>query len=300
MAQFSVKIMRLTGSLLGENQQADLGTKLLFRSPKGVVLTEAGAILLRNARIIMDQFAIAEDEIRGHEHDPSGEVRLGLPGTIGEILSVPLITAAHLRFPKIKLRIAEAMSGFVLEWMREGRIDLAVLYRDVNENGIATVRLLEEELQFFGPAIDDAFPDLPSPGSTMPYAQIARLPLILPGSSHGLRELLTRHALAAGLTLNTVIDVDSYSSIKELVHSGFGYSILPENAIYRDAVAGRLRSWKIDEPAIMRSVHLAHSVDRPMTHAVSAIRALATETLHDLARTGRWAGAKDAAAARKQ
>lgn len=279
-------------SLHVRNMEADLGTQLLFRSPKGVVPTEAGAILLRNARIILDQFAIAEDEIRGHENDPSGEVRLGLPGTIGEILSVPLITAAHQRYPRIKLRIAEAMSGFVLEWMREARIDLAVLYRDVTDHGISTVRLLEEELMFFGPASDPLRPDLPPPGTAMPYDQIARLPLILPGAAHGLRELLTRHALTSGLDLNTVIDVDSYANIKELVRIGFGYSILPENAVARDIAAGALRGWTIEGPTILRSVHLAHSVERPMTNAVAAIQTLACEVLRDLARSGRWIGAQ--------
>src|SRR5690606_260802 len=120
-------------SLHVRNMEFDLGTPLLFRSPKGVVPTEAGEILLRNARIIIDQLAIAEEEIRGHDNDPSGEVRLGLPGTISQILAVPLITAARTRYPKIKLRIAEAMSGFVLEWMRDARIDLAILYRDVSD-----------------------------------------------------------------------------------------------------------------------------------------------------------------------
>ncbi len=279
-------------SLHVRNMEADLGTQLLFRSPKGVVPTEAGAILLRNARIILDQFAVAEEEIRGHQNDPAGEVRLGLPGTIGEILSVPLIRAAHLRYPRIKLRIAEAMSGFVLEWMREVRIDLAVVYRDVTDHGIVTTRLLEEELQFFGPAEDAARPDLPPSGHVMPYALICRLPLILPGPSHGLRELLARQALSSGLELNTVVEVDSYANIKELVRTGFGYSILPENAICREAAAGALRSWKIGEPAILRSVHLAHSVERPMTNAVAAIQQLASETLRDLAVTGRWAGAR--------
>ncbi|MCO5144743.1 MAG: LysR substrate-binding domain-containing protein [Aquamicrobium sp.] len=279
-------------SLHVRNMETDLKVQLLHRSPKGVVPTEAGAILLRNARIILDQLAVAEEEIRGHESDPAGEVRLGLPGTVSEVLSVPLITATHQRYPKIKIRIAEAMSGFVLEWMREARIDLAILYRDVNDHGIETVRLLEEELCFLGQAVDADEPDLPPPGEALAFAQAARLPLILPGPSHGLRELLARQALTVDIKLNTVIDIDSYGNIKELVRDGFGYSILPANAIAREVQAGELRRWPIASPAVRRAVHLAYSVERPMTNAVTAIQALACEVLRDLARTGRWAGAQ--------
>ena len=279
-------------SLHVRNMEADLQVRLLHRSPKGVVPTEAGVILLRNARIILDQLAVAEEEIRGHENDPAGEVRLGLPGTVSEVLSVPLVTEAQRRFPRIKIRIAEAMSGFVLEWMREARIDLAIIYRDVGDHGIETARVLEEELFFFGPAEDEARPGLPPPEAEIGFAEAARLPLILPGPSHGLRELLARQALTVDIALNTVIDIDSYGNIKELVRGGFGYSILPANAIAREVEAGALRRWPIVRPAIRRSVHLAYSVERPMTNAVAAIRTLAGEVLRNLARTGRWAGAR--------
>lgn len=283
-------------SLHVRNMEGDLGTSLLFRSPKGVVPTEAGQILLRHARLILEQFAVAEDEIRGHGAEPAGEVRLGLPGTISEILSVALITAVHKRYPKIRLRIAEAMSGFVLEWMRAARIDLAVVYREIADEGLATVHLLDEELVFFGASAGLAEPDepdlpaLPQPGENLTLAQVAKLPLILPGEAHGLRELLEAEARKAGLAYRISIEVDAYSNIKELVAGGFGYSILPLNAIKREIDAGTLQHWPIIDPPIRRGVHLASSVERPMTNATAAVLGLVQEVLQDLSRTGGWLG----------
>lgn len=279
-------------SLHVRNMEADLGTELLFRSPRGVVPTEAGTILLRHARIILDQLTVTEEEIRGHHNDPAGEVRLGVPGTIGQILAVPLITAVHLRYPKIKLRIAEAMSGFILEWMREERVDLAVLYGKADDHGIRTEHLLEEELQFFGPAEGIRDEPMPVPGSCLGFLEASAMPLILPGKGHGLRDLLDIASEQADVDLNTVIDVDSYGNIKALVAEGFGYSILPQNSIAAEVAEGRLRSWTMDRPTVSRSIHLAHSAGRPMTNAVSVVLALARETLRDLARTGRWVGAR--------
>lgn len=278
-------------SLHVRNMEADLGTALLFRSPQGVMATEAGEILLRNARIIIDQFAITQEEIRGHEAEPAGEVRLGLPGTISQILSVPLIIAARKRYPKIKLRIAEAMSGFITEWIRESRVDLAVLYIAVEDRVLTSYPVLTEELCLLGPAvpIEDVKPPAFGP---LTLKQVAPLPLILPSSSHGLRELLEREASSNHLDLNTVIDVDSYGNIKELVEKGMGYSILPFNSISREVHEGRLRSWRISKPELKRDVHLVHPADRPMTNAVAAIEALCRDTLLDLAATGQWSGAK--------
>lgn len=278
-------------SLHVRNMEADLGTSLLFRTPHGVVATEAGEILLRNARVIIDQFSIAQEEIRGHSAEPSGEVRLGLPGTISQILSVPLIIAARSRYPKIKLRIAEAMSGFITEWIRESRVDIAVLYIPVEDRVLTSYPVLTEELCLLGPTIP--IEGVKTPGfGPLALKEVAPLPLILPSQSHGLRELLEREAVGNNLALNTVIDVDSYGNIKELVEKGLGYSILPFNAISREVRDGRLRSWRITKPELKRDVHLVHPADRPMTNAVSTIETLCRETLLDLAATGQWSGAK--------
>ncbi|WP_322867543.1 LysR family transcriptional regulator [Aquicoccus sp. G2-2] len=280
-------------SLHVRNMEAELDTKLLFRNPKGVVPTEAGEILLRNARIILDQLTVTEEEVRGHENDPSGVVRLGLPGTISEILSVPLIMAARSRYPKVELRIAEAMSGFVLEWLSESRIDLAVIYRNVNENGLASVELLEEDLVFFAPSqgLNDKG-ILPAADATPELAEVAHLPLIVPAKTHGLRMLIDNHANATGVALNVAIEVDSYANIKELVSAGLGCSILPLNAISREVAAGRLTSWRTRDTPLRRSAFMAYPVARPMTNAVTAIRNLAEDVLRDLARNGSWIGAR--------
>jgi LysR family nitrogen assimilation transcriptional regulator len=278
-------------SLHVRHMEAELGTPLLVRSPQGVVATEAGHILLRNARIITDQFAIAQHEIKGHEAEPVGEVRLGLPGTVSQFLSVPLIVEARRLYPKVKLRIAEAMSGFVLEWMREARIDLAVLYGPAPDRSLMSSPLLTEDLWLLGPAapIDGVKPPA---SESCTYKRAAALPLILPSSHHGLRALLEKEAVNHGLTLNTVIEADSYTNIKGLVGVGLGYSILPFHSIAQEVEAGTLRAWRVTKPALRRDVHLVHSVARPLTHAATKIEALCRATLLDLAATGRWQGAR--------
>lgn len=283
-------------SLHVRNMEADLGTPLLFRTPKGVVPTEAGEILLRHARTILDQFTIAEEEIRGHSSEPSGEVRLGLPGTISENLSVALIIALHKRHPAIRLRIAEAMSGFVLDWMRTAQIDLAVVYREITDQGLATVHLLDEELVFFAPADVGSVPGLdalplPPVGGNLPLAALSSVPLVLPGEAHGLRELINQEACAAGVCLQVGIEVDAYSNIKQLVVTGFGCSVLPLNAIRSEIDQGLVRFWRISAPSIRRSVHLASSVERPATNATAAVHALVQEVLREKVQTGGWLGA---------
>lgn len=164
------------------NMEQDLGVELLFRSPQGVKATEAGETLLRHARHILGQMDAAREEIRRGQFEPEGEVRLGMPGTVSKLLCVPLVTEARRLYPKIKLRVAEAMSGFVLDWLREGKIDVGVLYRSVSDRSFAVRPVLSEALCVLGPVTANAKPALP-PGGPLSFAQVTELPLILPSAS---------------------------------------------------------------------------------------------------------------------
>lgn len=277
-------------SLHVRNMEAELETSLLYRTQQGVKTTDAGAILLRNARTIIDQFATTQEEIKGNRAEPSGEVRVGLPGTISQVLSASLIMAARKRFPKIRLRIAEAMSGFVNEWIRDGRVDLAALYSPLNDRTVSSYPVLAEQLCLLGPTVS-AEPHASFGSQSIEFPDIAQLSLVLPSPTHGLRQLLESEAADLDIKLNIEIEVDSFASIKELVEKGAGYSILPFNAVCREVDEGRLQTWRFCRD-LRRNLHLVRATERPTTVAVSAIEELCRDVLLDLVQTGQWRGAE--------
>jgi LysR family nitrogen assimilation transcriptional regulator len=274
-------------SLHVRNMESDLGTELLLRTPQGVVPTDAGLVLLQRARDIIADFESAKQAVGEHARDPAGEVQIGLPGTIAELLAVPLILRTRERYPKIRLKIAEAMSGFVLEWLHEGRIDLGVLYLPIYERGLRSTPVATEQLYLFAPG-DLEGVELPPPGTALDFSTIAELPVILPGPSHGLRALIDAEMESASVELSTVIDVNSYKAIKTLVAHGEGVSILPAHSIAAEVDAGQFRSWPISEPPFGRTVHLVQPFDKPLSAAAIAVQHLCEETLQALQASGEW------------
>jgi len=278
-------------SLHVKNMEEDLGAKLLFRAPSGVTMTEAGKILLRNARIISEQFQTTKEEIQEQAGDPTGEVRIGIPGTISQNLIVPLVINAKLKFPKINIHISEAMSGFVLEWLQDARIDLAVLYVPVTEGHFESDEVLKEELWVLGPSSPMQEGRTHPPPGELNFREVLDLPLILPSSTHDLRVLLETRAKKMDQSLSPLLEMDSYGNIKELVEAGLGYSILPFNSISREVSAGRLLAWRIAGPRLERSIYIVHPSDRLVGNATRAIRQLCADTLITLAQDGKWKGA---------
>lgn len=285
-AAATLRVAQPALSLHVRNMEGELGTELLQRTPQGVFATDAGQILLQRARGIIAEFEATKRIVADHENEPAGEVCLGLPGTIGEMVCVPLVLETRRRYPKVRLKVSEAMSGFVLEWLYDGRVDLGLLYTSVDERGLRSVPILREELRLFASA-DAQGSGVPEAGSVA-LERLCELPLVLPGPGHGLRSLVEDEVSRLGLQLSAVYEVDSYTAIKDLVAQGLGASILPLNALARDIEAGRFRAAPIGDPPLSRLVHLVQPFDRSASRAAAAVAGLAQQVLTDLVREGRW------------
>lgn len=268
-----------------------MGVKLLFRTAQGVQATEAGTLLLHHAREIVSRFEEVERAIRGADAEPAGEVAIGLPSSIAEVLGVPLVRAARVEFPKIKLRVAEAMSGYVLDWLRQGRVDLGLLYAFVEDRELRSTGVLTETLVLFGSVDDPAVTDMASVTDTIGMKQLADMPMILPSPGHGLRDLVEQHAAKADVRITAQWEIDAYSAIKSLVGDGLGFSILPDHSVAAEVAAGRLRAWRF-EPPFQRTVHIVEPANRPATAAMRAVERLCRRTLRTLVRDGAWGEAR--------
>ena len=281
----SLRVAQPALSLHLKTMEEYLGTRLLDRSRTGVTPTEAGSLLAKRARAVIDDLTRTEDEVRTLGADPAGEVRIGLPGTIGDIVALPLLEAARCGYPRITVNVSEAMSGFVAGWLAEGRVDAAVLYSSPQDGNLRSRLLLEEELAV-----------LQAPGSRAPaelsLAELAAVPLILPSKAHGLRQQADAAFRAAGVAPEVAIEIDSYANIKRLVASGFGASILPRRAIRQEVSQGTLTESRFSAPGLWRGAYLVYPAGKPATRAQEAVRTLITSVVTELQADGAWPGSR--------
>lgn len=266
--------------------EEELGVVLLHRSSQGVKPTEAGERLMLHAKRILADFAEITDSVRGKQVSPRGVVRFGMPGTVGEILAVPLIEAAKQRYPDIRIRVVEAMSGYVLDWLKRGDLDLAMIYATSDPRGLVVHHGLSEHICLFAVPKLAAGAELPE--ETVTLAAAAQLPLIVPGLGHGLRELIETVAAEKSVDIVPAIEIDSYAQIKKLARRGQGFGILPLTAVSEEAQAGDFQVWRFKSPGINRKVYLSYSAERPLYTAPRAIGQLAWEILRQLVESGAW------------
>jgi LysR family nitrogen assimilation transcriptional regulator len=207
-----------------------------------------------------------------------------MPTFLSAHLAVPIFGALRDRFPRLHVRLVDGFSGFVNQWLLEGRLDIAVIYEARRSHAISAEPLADEELFLFASrelgkrAVASRV--IPATGGA-PLEAISQLDIILPGREHGLRRALQR----AGARPDQVrlLEVDSLAAIRALVRTGAGWSVLPRAGLTAEDLAGVVRP--LGNPPMRVRLMLAFSANRPITPALRALSAfLKNEVAHLQAR----------------
>ncbi|MER9262489.1 LysR family transcriptional regulator [Mesorhizobium sp. M0619] len=261
--------------------EESFGTQLLVRDRSGISVTASGSKLLERARTILREIRLTEMELTNTVACPSGEVTIGIPSGAARVLSGPLLESVRSELPRISLKMIEGMTGPLEEWMAAGRFNLAVLYRTAESVGQMTV-LAREEFCLVVPPGEPPFED------EIPLADLHAFPLAVPMRNNNVRRSVADVVVQHGCVLDVRFEVDSLSTIINMVMEGKAYSILTPSAIQREASQGQLRTVKIVDPVITRSVVLAVNPKDDRSPTVSAIRKLIPKVVRTLIESKHW------------
>ncbi len=267
--------------------EEDLGVRLLDRKPGGVTATEAGREFSRHARSILSMVDEAERRFRSSATNLFGEVSVGLPGSVCPVLAPPLLLAARERFPDIKLRLSELMSGDLEVMLREGRMDVALLFNVNETDDYSALPLVHEKLHLIG-APDAALVQ----GGQVAVADIVDVPLVSTRAPHGLRLQLEKWAATTDIKLNFSVEANSPSVLVKMASMGVCYSIVSLAALEAEIQLGTLATAEIIDPPCERVACLCASKRVPPDTAREAILTLTRDLIIELVRTSKWRGGR--------
>jgi LysR family nitrogen assimilation transcriptional regulator len=262
--------------------EAEVATPLLYRNGRGASLTAEGQRLVDAARPLIAALDSLPAAITDTE--PQGQLVLGMPTFLSAHLAEPIFGALRARYPRLRIRLIDGFSGFISQWLLEGRLDIAVLYDSRRPPAVSAEPLAEEELFLFAARklANDAVVSghIPSQGR-VPLEALSRLDVILPGREHGLRQAL--HRAGARPDAARVLEVDSLAAIRTLVRQGAGWSVLPRAGLFAEDDAG-LEIRPLGVPPMRVRFMLAFSTNRPITPALRALSHFLKEEIARLQR----------------
>jgi LysR family nitrogen assimilation transcriptional regulator len=262
------EVLRIAQPALGlqiRQLEQELKVQLLVRHSRGVELTDAGVILLGHARDILERIELARAAVRDSAPMQSERITIGMAPSISAMLSYPLIKLGAQKFPNVTIVLVEELSSVLLEWLENGRIDIAIGYEMLHSAKVSGDPLFIQD--FFLVQSPNAKPRR----RKVDFAELANFELLMPASPHGLRELMEAGAARLGLHLTIRSEVQSISVLKELVEQGICATVLSYGAVARECEKGRLVATEIVNPTVKRIAYLAYSLRRPRSKAKDAV-----------------------------
>ncbi|MBB5205691.1 LysR family hydrogen peroxide-inducible transcriptional activator [Inhella inkyongensis] len=251
--------------------EEELDVKLFERGGNEVSVTALGQELVRQAQVVLEQAALMR-EIAKRGSDPlAGPLRLGVIYTIGPYLLPALVRQVIARTPQMPLLLQENFTVKLLEMLRTGELDCAILAEPFPDTGLALAPLYDEPFRVVVPAGHAL-----AARQVISAEELKRETLLLLGNGHCFRdhvlEVCPEFArFASGAEgIQKSFEGSSLETIKHMVASGLGITVLPELSVPREA--SHLHMLNFSAPVPSRRVVLAWRRSFTRYEAIAALR----------------------------
>ncbi|HMM86045.1 LysR substrate-binding domain-containing protein [Azohydromonas sp.] len=215
--------------------EEELDVKIFERGTSEVSVTPLGEEIVRQAQAVIEQ-AAAIKEIAKRGKDPlAGPLRLGIIYTIGPYLLPELVRHAIEMTPQMPLMLQENFTVKLLEMLRTGELDCAIMAEPFPDTGLATAPLYDEP---FMVAVPKSHPL--ARRASIASEELKRETMLLLGTGHCFRdhvlevcpEFARFSSDAEGIRKS--FEGSSLETIKHMVSSGMGVTVVPQLSVPRE------------------------------------------------------------------
>jgi LysR family transcriptional regulator, hydrogen peroxide-inducible genes activator len=262
-----------TLSLAIKKLEEELDVKLFERSASEVAVTPLGQEIVRQAQSVLEQAAEIR-EIAKRGKDPlAGPMRLGVIYTIGPYLLPDLVREVIRSVPQMPLMLHENLTVKLLEMLRTGEIDCAILAEPFPDAGLAIAPLYDEPFMAAVPAKHPL-----ASQSTVTAEALKSETMLLLGTGHCFRdhvlEVCPEFARFANHTdgIRKTFEGSSLETIKHMVAAGMGMTLVPRLSVPDFKPSTRRTAARNDEPVRYLPVLDPHGGPPPTRRVVLAWR----------------------------
>jgi LysR family hydrogen peroxide-inducible transcriptional activator len=234
-----------------------LGVAVVERRPGDVMLTDVGREIARRAEDVLTASRDLVDFARHRSGLLTGRLTLGVIPSLAPYLLPRILPLLQARFPELQLELRETQTRQLVEDIKSGALDAAMLALPVGEPEIDTIAMFEDLFLLAVPASDPR-----SEATRVAAVDIDQNRLILLEDGHCLRDqaLAFCATAARGRTAGaggTVFGASSLNTVMQMVAGGYGVTLIPQIAAADERRDERVKFLRLENPQPGRSIGLA-------------------------------------------
>jgi len=256
-----------------------LGVAVVERRPGDVMLTDVGREVARRGEDILSASRDLVDFARHRSGLLTGRLTLGVIPSLAPYLLPRILPTLQSRFPELRLELRETQTRQLVEDIKSGALDAAMLALPLGEPDIDTTALFEDLFLLAVPADD------PRPESVcIAAAEIDQSRLILLEDGHCLRDqalafCATAARGRAGGAGGTAFGASSLTTVMQMVAGGYGVTLIPQIAADVERRDDRVKFLRLENPQPGRSIGLAFRRTSPRKADFAALGEVVKESV---------------------
>jgi DNA-binding transcriptional LysR family regulator len=248
--------------------EEELATRLFDRAGRQVLLTEAGRHLLPRAERIIHELTDIRRELSNLSGEVAGRLAMATSHHIG-LHRLPLVLRAYSeRYPKVELDIRFMESEKACQAVEHGELELAVVTLPLESSTPLQTEKIWSDALITVVGLDHPL----AQQNQADLDELLAYPAVLPTRGTYTRTLLEQRIDSLHRQVNCTLSTDYLETLKMMTSIGLGWSLLPE--IMLD---GHLRSLKVPELDLSRSLGIVIHRKRTLSNAASAMQMLLRE-----------------------
>ncbi|PIJ49922.1 DNA-binding transcriptional regulator OxyR [Erwinia sp. OLTSP20] len=237
----------------------ELGVMLLERTSRKVLFTQAGLLLVEQARTVLREVKVLKEMASQQGESMSGPLHIGLIPTVGPYLLPQIIPTLHHTFPKLEMYLHEAQTQQLLAQLDSGKLDCAILALVKESQAFIEIPLFDEPMKL---AIYENHPWHDRERIAM--SELAGEKLLMLEDGHCLRDQAMGFCFQAGADEDTHFRATSLETLRNMVAAGSGITLLPALAVPGERVRDGVCYIDCYKPEPQRTIALVYRPGSPL------------------------------------
>ena len=237
----------------------ELGVMLLERTSRKVLFTQAGLLLVDQARTVLREVKILKEMASQQGETMSGPLHIGLIPTVGPYLLPHIIPMLHKSFPKLEMYLHEAQTHQLLAQLDSGKLDCAIMALVKESEAFIEVPLFDEPMKLA------VYSDHPwCQRQTIPMGDLSGEKLLMLEDGHCLRDQAMGFCFQAGADEDTHFRATSLETLRNMVAAGSGVTLMPALSVPTERERDGVCYIRCESPVPQRTVALIYRPGSPL------------------------------------
>jgi len=251
-------------SLALQRLELELGERLIDRSGKDLILTDAGRTVLDYARRFQSLKQELDNSIAELRDNSSGRL------TIGANESTALYLLRHIEryrdlYPKVKVQIRRSLSSKIPNELLDGNLELGVISYDPADERLKSKVIYSDALAFVvSPKHHLAH------RKTISITELGAETFIAHNVVSPYREVVLREFQTHKVPLQMEVEMPTIETIRKLVQNNVGVAFVPRMCVEQEIEQGKLCEVRVKEMHVERKIRLVYPTRRGLSHAAKA------------------------------